>query len=274
MAERRCSHCAGPLAGHAAFKNHWWVCARCGLAEREVRRTWADALPAALPLPPELRREASPAFFTQPSASLGEREVTELRGWLRELGLTPRGAVLDVGGGPGFAAASLAGEADRVVLLEHSAPARAHAAGLGVEVAAFDFERGPLGVTGPFDLVLARYSLGWCRDLPRFASLLRAEAAPGAAVVLTFVVPTRGAAWMSAFEDLAPWRLWPPQVVVGTFAAAGFKLERTFAPRPPMSWAEPHGWRKRLATLPLRLRPSPLPPASHQEHAGLLLWHS
>ncbi len=212
------------------------------------------------------------AFFGHPDPSTAPREQAELAAWLGELGLTPRGAILDVGGGPGFAATALASRpgVERVVLLEYSPTATAYARARGVEAYAFDFDGASLAVVvrGRFDVLMVRYSLAWCADLPRLAGQLREVAAPAAALVISWVLPTRGACLGSGHESSAPRVLWSEAQVDRIFATAGWAVERTFVPSPPLQ-AVRGPWLRTLA-LPFALAPGPLPKDPLQRHAGRL----
>ncbi len=197
------------------------------------------------------------------------REVALVRGWLADAGIRPSGRVLDVGGGPGWVAADLAAAPDvtGTLLLEFSPHARAHADGLGVAASPFDFQGGELAERAPgtWNLLLVRYSLPWCLNLSRFAQALREVAAPDAALVVTWVLPGRGAFAISQFEHEAPDRLYSERFVDDTFAAAGWRLTRRFTPAAPM-FHPSVSWRWLLG-LPVLLRPGP-ESGFRQRHAG------
>lgn len=257
------------------------MCAACGTATRESRtRLPFDAAPVGVQklLPPGVLRapqivaDPSLAFFSRPDPIAGAHELSELRRWFATTGLTAQGRVLDVGGGPGFAAAGLA-EAAGVTLLEYSERAVAHARGLGVSAFHFDFAGTPLDsvAPGPFDLVLIRYALAWCATLPPLAHALRRITVPGGALLLSFVVPTRGACLVSALEDAAPSTLWDPGFVVRTFEAAGWAHAQTFEPAPPLPLRTLRSRRFSLLSLPWALRPGVLPRDLQQRHVGLVL---
>ncbi len=235
------------------LRHAWWVCAECGCASRD-----------------HLARAPRDAWFAHPDPRFGERERAELDGWFTLLDLAPRGAVLDVGGGPGFAAAHLAGRpgVERVVLLEYSHPAVDHARRLGVEAYPFDFDGADLTavVAGPFDLFLVRYAMAWCADAPRFVRGLAELAAPGAHVLVTWALPNRGSMWVSAHEAAAPAVLWSEAALDRAFLAAGWRPRARFVPSPPLAY--PHGGARALVTLPQVLRPHPLPLDLRQAHAG------
>lgn len=268
-----CPHCRGPVAAYGVYKHRWWVCARCGAATRAARPALlADRLPSRLQarLPPRLRRAgAADPFFARPRADTGAAELAEVEGLLRRVGIGAAGRILDVGGGPGFVAAGL-GQRASVVLLEHSAAALTHARGLGVDARAFSFEGPPVPevAPGPFDLVLLRYAVSWCRDLPRLAAGLAAVCRPGARLVVTHVLPTRGACLGTALEDAAPAVLWSERALLEGLTAADWREEASFEPLPPLPFWAPHRRGYALASAPWALRPGPLPPDLHQRHAG------
>jgi SAM-dependent methyltransferase len=212
------------------------------------------------------------AFFATPDAAAGAAELRDVQRWLAAAGLPAAGRLLDVGGGPGFVAAGLA-PAAAVTLLEHSPTAAAHARALGVDAHPYDFRGAPISrvASGPFDLVMLRYSVAWCADLPAFAAQLTPVTRPGAALLLTFVLPTRGACLGTALEDAAPAVLWTEAALLAGFARAGWRPVHRFAPAPPLPFAAPHGRAFAAASWPWAVAPGPLPYEFRQLHAGLVL---
>lgn len=180
--------------------------------------------------------------------------------------------MLDIGGGPGFAAVALSAlpGVERVVLLEYSPSAVAHARAQGVEAYGYDFDGPALSavVAGAFDLILVRYSLAWCADLPRISAQLGEVAAAGAALLMSWVLPTRGACLGVGHETAAPRVLWSEAQVDRSFAAADWRVERTFIPSPPLQSVR--GPLLRALALPFAFAPSPLPRDPLQRHAGRL----
>lgn len=256
-----CPRCAAPARLARVGPQRWWVCPGCGNASRAPR-----------PGEPDGRAGWWTDIEGRADAHRGEVPIAlEL---LARAGVTVAGDVLEIGGGPGFVAAALASRARRVVLTEYVDAARVYASErLGLDARVYAFGGPPLrdAVDGAFDLILCRYALGWCADLPRLAAELRPVAAPGATLVLAFVTPSQGALLCSAWEELPPLTLWSPDHVERTFAAAGWTSARRFEALPPMHHGQPHGraWRLR-ASLWARW-PGPLPRDPMQRHAGLVL---
>lgn len=248
-----CPHCAAPARRFRVLRHTWLTCTGCGSATRTGHGA-----------------DLADVYFRAPDPGTASRELAQIDAWLGGAGIAPRGALLDVGGGPGFAAAGLAKRpgVERVVLLEYSTAARRHAAGLGVDVRAFDFDGPavPEVVQGPFDLVLLRYAAAWCADADRLAAGLAAVAAPGAQAVVTWALPTRGALWITAHERGAPAVLWSEARMEAAFARAGWEVAHRFEPAPPLRY--PHGALRGAVALPQTLRPNRLPLELRQVHAG------
>lgn len=249
-----CPACGGGVSCIGVIRHRWWVCARCGTASREARR-------------PGAAREVG--YFRDPDPAAEAAEARQVGTLLARHGLVARGRVLDVGGGRGAALAALARESgvEEVLLLEYSPHARARAAQLGVPSREFDFQGAALAEAAPgaWDLVMVRYSAAWCHDLGRFATCLAGLAAPGAILVLTWVLPTRGAFATSQLESEAPDRLFGERFVDATFSAAGWSLRERFEAAPPMLYPR-RSWRWLLG-LPVLLRPGPAR-GYRQRHAG------
>lgn len=276
-----CPLCGAPARVQHTYKHEWACCARCGNASRQSRpQLPVDLLPARLSglLPAALRRDlrdTQDAWFSslEEGTPPHEGEVGLVERLLAAYQLDTSGAILDVGGGPGLVAAHLQRGARRVVLLEHARGALAHARKLGVDARSFDFDGPALEtvVDGPFDLLLCRFALNWCVDLPRLARSLAALARPGAAALLCFTTPTRGAVLTSMLEDAAPRVLWSPPWVESVFGGAGWSVQARLEPIPPMPYTRPHGPGWRLFALPWGWLPGPLPRDLLQRHAGLVL---
>lgn len=276
--------CGAAAAVLPVYKHRWACCPGCGNLSRAPReRLLVEALPAAA-------RRRLPAALGWDAATLADPAGAWFRGMeerraeraafaaaeearLEALGVPLGGAVLDVGGGPGELAARLARRAERVVLLEHAPSAvRFAREALGLDARPFDFAGAPLPevAPGPWELLLCRFALGWCRDLERFVDGLGAVAAPGATLVLEWVAPSRGAALTSAAEDLAPWRLWSGDWLAATLTRRGWRVTGRHTPLPPMRFWAPRGPAYALASLPWALWPGPMPPGVHQRHEGLV----
>jgi hypothetical protein len=136
-----------------------------------------------------------------------------------------------------------------------------------VDARAHDFQRTPLPqvAAGPWNLVLLRYSVAWCLDLRGLAAQLATVAAPGAYVLVTWVLPSRGAFVVSQLEQEAPDRLYGEQFLDDAFGAAGFYKAGAFAPAAPL-WYPTRSWRWLLG-LPVLLRPGPAR-GLRQAHGG------
>lgn len=276
-----CPICGAPAPSLLVYKHRWRACAACGNASREDRASLPlDRLPAPLRarLPVALRRGATPsegAFFADPpSPEALAAEADRFDQLLGRLEIQVEGDVLEIGGGPGAVAERLRRRGCRPTLLEHAEGALGFARErLGLDARPYDFAGAPLPAVapGPYDWLICRFALGWCRDLPKLARGLAAVARPGARALLCFVLPTRGAALMSALEDHAPAVLWSAATVERVFAEAGFQLLRRFEPIPPLPFWAARGPRYRALSAPWALRPGPLPPDPLQRHAGLLL---
>jgi len=278
-----CPVCGASAPALGVYKHRWRVCAGCGNASREGReRLLADHLPEFLRrrLPASLRADPAVlvdlpgACFPDPAARLAacQREAEEVEHQLSAQGVRAGCRVLDLCGGPGVVLARIGGAGS--TLLEYSRGALRYAREtLHLDARFFDFHGAPLPLVapGPYDLLLCRYGLGWCADLPRLARGMAEVAAPGAVAVLLFVLPTRGAMLTSALEDYAPRRLWDAGHVATTFALAGWRLDHRFEPCPPMPYWTPHRAGFRLLSLPWLLAPGPLSRDPTQRHAGLVL---
>jgi SAM-dependent methyltransferase len=286
-----CPFCGGPRAAQLVYKHRWWRCERCGNASRELReRLPLDGLPAPLRglLPRSLRvdraivgdparqwfvPEAYPS--ADPTGTPYAGEVDKVRGLLRRYELDATGAILDLSGGPGFVARALAATAHRVVMTDFVPHIVSFARDrLGVDACFYDYDGPPLPdvVRGPFDLVLSRYSLNFCVDLPRFVTGLNAVTTPGAVLLFAgFLAPSRGALLTSALEDAGPRVLWAPEHVSNVFAEAGWETVARFETDPPMRYWTPRSWRYRLFSLPWELGPGAFPRDVHQYQPGMVL---
>ena len=281
-----CPDCGGPAACQPVYKHRWWWCAACRCAWRERRgRLPTDLLPIGLRerLPEVLSWDT--ALNTDPGAAFFRAdysagaagtpyadEAARLRALLDRLGVDATGAVLDVGGGPGFALAGLG--ARRAVLTDLAEHAVAHARGaLGLEATRYDFDGPPLDAVaqGHFDLVMVRYAVNWALRLESLVESLINLTGPGAACLITFVLPTRGAILTSALEDAAPRRLWTAAAVEDAFTARGWAVAARFEPDPPMWYWTPRGPHAAIFGLPWALGPGPAGRDLRQLHAGLLL---
>lgn len=275
-----CPHCGGAVAAFGVYKHRWWTCVSCGCATREPRPVLPaqrlpaflrSRLPAALLRDPEVTAAPGTAFFLSDGDTAAAREVADVRRWLSDAGIRPEGRVLDVGGGPGFVAADLMKDAD-VVLLEHSPHAVSAARSRGVDARPFDFAGPTLRATveGRFTLILVRYSLGWCRDLPRFVDDVATILAPGGALLLTFVTPSVGAFLGSALEDAAPAVLWDGTYVARVLASIGWRCDPPFVPTPALLLSDAHGRPFRALSVPWRLQPTGSSRDLRQHHLGLI----
>lgn len=285
-----CPYCGGRRTPWTVYKHRWWVCGGCGNATSELRASlphdWLPGpivarLPARLRVDPAVVADPGLQWFVPahyPSASAEGTpyagEVEKVRSLLARFDLAATGAILDLSGGPGFVAQALGAGGARVVLTECVPHAVQFARErLGVDTRIFDYQGAPLEtvVEGPFDLVMARYSLNHCLDPVRLAASLHHLTGPGAGVLVAGVLsPSRGACLTSALEDGPPRVLWDVGWLVGAFARGGWRLEAAFTTDPPMPYWRPRSPRYRVFSLPWELMPGPLPRDVHQHHPGML----
>lgn len=181
--------------------------------------------------------------------------------------------VLDAGCGPGHYAAWLARRGARVVAIdvtpEMVALARAHVAGLAVEVREADIERPlPLADAG-FDVVVCPLVLDYVRDLgPTFRELRRVARA-GATLALSMGHPMQEWAWFGdgIYYDVEAvamhWKGFgephplvrsyrrPLAAILNPLIAAGWRLDRVLEPgsNDDVARTDP-GWHAKLSRAP------------------------
>lgn len=289
VSDTMCPYCDGERRAQSVFKKVWWLCAGCGnaTAVRRARypldrtpRVVRRVLPAQLFADPEILQDPGAAWYvsgTYRGADARETpyagESQKVRDLLDRFAIDATGSLLDLSGGPGFVARDLLRTARRVVMTEYSAHVLPFARGLGVDAVAFDYQGAPLEtcVTGPFDLILSRYSLNFCRDLAGFlASVNRVASRPATFLLAGFIGPSRGACLTSALEDAGPPVLWHPDFVAAAFKHAGWQVEARFEVDPPMNYWQPRSWRYRLFSLPWEVGRGAFPRDVRQYHHGFV----
>jgi SAM-dependent methyltransferase len=257
------------------YKHDWIACADCGTLTRSLKRRYLASvlLPeraarAILPgkvvnqfYPMQAVREGADAFYSyyqDTAASSPERtkyrtETADLLAELKAVGIDLAGkSVLDVSGGPGFLARDLGAIASKVVVTEYSPEAVAgmirH---LGVTAVTFDYNSQDLGdaVGGPYDIVLARYSINFCLDLPRFARALRRVLVPGGRAYISFVAPTLGFLLRWQHDEYTVNRLYTSETMARSFVQEGFTLETRYR-HPGYGFMENRGLAKNAMFLP------------------------
>lgn len=247
-----CQVCGSPeLSVLRTYKHDWIACTDCGNLTRTLRprypastlvpeRLGRAVLPgrlAAFFYPVPQVREAPDQFYAyyQDSAALepgATKYRTETRDLLTELaasGIHLAGRrVLDISGGPGFLARDLSSLASRVVVTEFSPAAVAGMVRhLGVNAVKFDYNADDLAevAPGPHDVVLVRYSINFCFDLPRFARSLRRVVAPGGTVYVSFIAPTLGFLLRWQHDEYTVNRLYTTETMARSFVQEGFTLQ-------------------------------------------------
>jgi len=135
--------------------------------------------------------------------------------------------VLDVSGGPGMIARSLAELGARVTVTEFTDASVAFMRDqLDLDTRRFDYnaDRIETVVDGPFDLILVRASINFCRDLDRFAQGLSQLTVPGGLVCVDFSLPTLGTFLRWQFDRYTYLALYPTERVHEAFARHGFAV--------------------------------------------------
>ncbi|MGH9371973.1 MAG: class I SAM-dependent methyltransferase [Vicinamibacterales bacterium] len=257
------------------YKHDWIACADCGNLTRTLRDTYLASalvperlgraiLPAKLAdffYPMNNVRRAADNFYRyyEGSAALSPGATkyrTETRDLLLEL--TARGidltgrSVLDISGGPGFLARDLAAIASHVVVTEFSpAAVSGMAQHLAVNAVKFDYNSDDLAsvTSGPYDVVLVRYSINFCLDLQRFARSLRKILVPGGVVYVSFVAPTLGFLLRWQHDEYTVNRLYTTETMARSFVQEGFTLETRYR-HPGYGFMENRGALKNAILLP------------------------
>ena len=247
-APQPCPVCGSSHATSLLTYKHEWRFCGCGNAHRHRRpRFPAERLPSLLQrvipgrarelllVRPAVQEGGDVEMYTyyREIAALGsargtkwEGQLAALRAHLSRLGVELAGkAVLDLSGGPGFLVQELRDVAARAVVTEfHPAAVQAMRELLGVEATCFDFNRDRLSALfgAPFDVVLIRYAINFCLDLPRLAGELRAISRPGAVVYVSYVPPTLGCCLRWQWDDYTYLALYTPETMARAFSGAGF----------------------------------------------------
>jgi 2-polyprenyl-3-methyl-5-hydroxy-6-metoxy-1,4-benzoquinol methylase len=271
-----CEVCGGrDLSVLRTYKHDWIACADCGNLTRTLRGRYL--VPSVLPesigrsiMPAKLAdflypmsavRESSDNFYSyyQDTATLAPSQTkyrTETQDLLDELarqGIDLAGrSILDISGGPGFLARDLSTIARRIVVTEYSATAvEGMAQHLGVHAARFDYNTENVAdvVKGPFDVVLIRYSINFCLDLPRFARSLRNIVTPDAIVYVSFVAPTLGFLLRWQHDEYTVNRLYTTETMARSFVQEGFVLQTRYR-HPGYGFMENRGLLKNAVFLP------------------------
>jgi ubiquinone/menaquinone biosynthesis C-methylase UbiE len=141
-------------------------------------------------------------------------------------------SVLDISGGPGFFARDLGKIAGHVVMTEFNLPSVEFARSkLGVEAFLYDFNSHVISdcTSDRFDIVMIRYAINFCTDIPRFLHQLKKVLHPNALVLVCgFVLPSLGVCLQWQFDDYTYPILYNPETMEKLFAQAGFSIRNRY----------------------------------------------
>jgi len=173
-------------------------------------------------------------YFTSPAhVAWSKQEATLLLAAMidrLQIPLTGR-SVLDISGGNGHVADALRQRGARVTLTEYNDAAIEYArANLGVESVKYDFQTDLLSqlFRTPFDIVLLRAAVMFCRNLDRLAGDLRQITQAGSIVIIhKSVLPTLGVFLRTQCDEYNYQTLYQPAHLVEVFTRHGFKQRFT-----------------------------------------------
>jgi hypothetical protein len=163
-------------------------------------------------------------------------EVEEVLGTLEAAGVSVGSGqrVLDVSGEPGFVCRAMRERGlDAWVTAYSSVVSDRIREKLNVPAFTFDYAAKDLAETWNrlngklLDLVLVRYSIGFCEDLEAFTSAIASITQSSAAVLVSYPLPSRAVCLRWMCDDYTYLRLWTPEQVRQAFADSGFRQLHT-----------------------------------------------
>jgi len=133
--------------------------------------------------------------------------------------------VLEISGGPGFLSKAIQSVAQHVTVTEFSKiSVDGMASALGIDAVQFDYNQDEIGqrVTGPFDVILIIYSIGFCNDLKAFVRSLKAVMHDKTIVYVCHSPGTLGLMLRWQFDEYTFTRCWELDTVAKCFAEIGY----------------------------------------------------
>ncbi|MHC5113731.1 MAG: class I SAM-dependent methyltransferase [Planctomycetota bacterium] len=215
------------------FKRRWSLCDECGTAfpQTKPRLPLLSWLPYA-----EYKRRTDQTessiydYFTRPEHV--DYSIETAREFIEHT-ITPHGIaldgkrVLDISGGNGHFIHEIAKLGATPTLTEINEPSLAYARDeLGIDSVEFDFNRHRIHeqALGPFDIVLARAAIMFCRDLEQFVRDTASILAPGGLLVIQHsVVPTLGVLVRVQLDEYSYHVLRQPEAVIRAGTDAGLE---------------------------------------------------
>ena len=245
-----------PICAHTTtdvihtYKHDWGSCGKC----RNLTRTRRARYLATLCLPGKLKNLVPVAFqayffpvekvlksdanfyaaysgisaLKSAQGTKWEGQLEQLRCQLNHYGLSLEGQnVLDISGGPGFLVQEAQSLTRRAVVTEfNEASVEGMKRNLGIEAVKFDYNTDSISevVKGPFDIVLIRYSINFCKDLNRFLEGLKPILHSKSVVFVSFVPPTLGCILRWQHDDYTYHVLYDPENFQKQWESQGFRL--------------------------------------------------
>jgi 2-polyprenyl-3-methyl-5-hydroxy-6-metoxy-1,4-benzoquinol methylase len=231
------------------YKHIWFSCDECGNIFRQQKKNYfLNCLPEALfKLIPKTKREiiincfkkkkTGEEFYNyylheeQKTTTKGtpwENELPKLTQELKSLNIDLQGkAILDLSGGPGFLAQELKDIARKVLVTEFSQGSVERMKKiLNIDAIRFDYNTDDLSqiTTEKFDIVLIRYSINFCLDIPQLLKQLKNITTDNAIIYVSFVLPTLGTCLRWQFDDYTYLVLYHPETIIRLFSEGGFTL--------------------------------------------------
>jgi ubiquinone/menaquinone biosynthesis C-methylase UbiE len=230
------------------YKHVWRSCNDCGNVFRERKGTYLiKRLPVAIQrrIPRLGYFLADPAItgsdgsaiydymstYEAPDATKYATEFVDFRrDVLDRFGIDVSAkTVLDVSGGPGFLAKQLGGVAKKVVMTEFNQPTVDFARErLGIPAFRFDFNADDISrlTDDVYDVVLIRYAINFCTDIPRFLASLKRLLHRDSVIFISYVMPSLGVCLRWQLDDYTYPVLYNPETMARLFAEAGFVATR------------------------------------------------
>jgi SAM-dependent methyltransferase len=230
-----------------SYKHYWHSCDRCENIFRERKPRYL--IPAIVPnsigqhipfhdsfYPVENVIQQESQFYDyyaniteeQIRGSKWEAQALDMARQLSERGIELAGKrVLDISGGPGHVIKTLPGISRDSVVTEYSQVAvDGMLRNFGINAVQYDFNADNLHekVSGTFDIVFIRYSINYCRDVPRFLASLKPLLASGAFVYVIFLPPTLGYCLRRQHDEYDVHALYRQETMEAFFGDAGFGL--------------------------------------------------